>query len=218
MTLSHRSHAVSLAACVAIVATLAAQQRARPQDFHQAATEAPQLAEVLNLKPGMVVADVGAGFGALTVALSSWLGPSGRIYASDITPHALAALRAEVSERNLKNVEVLEGGAAATNLPPGCCDAVFLRDVYHHLASVDSFNRSLHASLKPEGRLAIIDFAPDPGSELPRGVPANRGGHGIRPELVIEEVTRMGFTHVRTIPVWPPATKAGLFLVLFRRN
>ena len=218
MIWSPRSPGVTVVVLVAMVATVAAQQRATPQEFKQAATEAPQLAGVLNLEPGMVVADVGAGFGALTVALSSWLGPAGRIYATDVTAHALATLRAEVSERNLTNVMVLEGNAATTNLPPGCCDAVFLRDVYHHLASVESFNRSLHASLKPEGRLAIIDFVPDPGSELPLGVPANRGGHGIRPELVIEEVSAMGFTHVRTIPVWPPGTKAGLFLVLFRRD
>jgi predicted methyltransferase len=218
MTWSQRIHVAAPVACIAIVATLAAQQRATPKEFEQAAAEAPQLAQVLDLGPGMVIADIGAGFGALTVALSSWLGPAGRIFASDITPHALAALRAEVSERGLANVTVLQGDAAATNLPPGCCDAIVLRDVYHHLTSIERFNRSVHASLKPQGRLAIIDFAPDPGSELPRGVPANRGGHGIRPELVIEEVTAMGFAHVRTIPVWPPETKSGLFLVLFRRN
>jgi SAM-dependent methyltransferase len=139
------------------------------------------------------------------------------LYATDITPHALDALRAEVTERKLTNVTVIEGGTASTNLPDACCDAIFLRDVYHHIGSVEAFNRSLRTSLKPDGRLAIIDFAPEAGSELPKGVPTNRGGHGIRPELVIEELAKAGFTHVRTIPVWPPEGKGGLFLVLFRR-
>lgn len=215
-----RWHLVRFAVVVvASIAPLAAQQRASPQELKQAAIEVPQLAELLELKPGMTVADVGAGFGGMTIVLSDWLGPQGRLYATDITPHALSALRSEVSERRLTNVTVIEGGAASTNLPPACCDAIFLRDVYHHIASVEEFNRSLHASLKPTGRLAVIDFAPEAGSELPAGVPVNREGHGIRPELVVEEVSAKGFTHVRTLPVWPPeGIKGGLFLVVFRKE
>jgi ubiquinone/menaquinone biosynthesis C-methylase UbiE len=206
-----------VSAFVLFVASVAAQQSASPQELRQAAIEAPQLIEVLELKPGMAVADVGAGFGAVTIVLSERLGPAGRLYATDITPHALSALRAEVAERKLSNVTIIEGGAATTNLPDACCDAIFLRDVYHHIGNVEAFNVSIRTSLKADGRLAIIDFAPEAGSELPEGVPTNRGGHGIRPELVIDELTKAGFAHVRTIPVWPPYGKGGLFLVLFRR-
>ena len=56
---------------------------------------------------------------------------------------------------------MLEGAAAATNLPPACCDAIFMRDVYHHITEPEAFNKSLAASLKPGGRLAVIDFPPD---------------------------------------------------------
>ena len=213
-----RCYTLRLGVILLSLAPLAAQQRASPQEFKQAAIEVPQLAEVLELKPGMTVADVGAGFGAMTVVLSEVLGPSGRLYATDITPHALAALRAEVSERKLTNVTVLEGGSASTNLPDTCCEAIVLRDVYHHIGNADAFNRSLQVSLKPGGRLAVIDFAPDPGSALPAGVPANRGGHGIRPELVVGEVTAAGLSHLRTISIWPPNGKGGLFLVLFRKD
>src|SRR5688572_8234096 len=101
--------------------SLSAQQRASPQELKQAALEVPQLAEVLELKPGMTVADVGAGFGATTIVLSEWLGPASRLYATDITPHALSALRAEVSARKLSTVTVLEGGPDSTNLPDSCC-------------------------------------------------------------------------------------------------
>src|SRR5687767_14251140 len=85
--------------------------------------------------------------------------------------------------------------------------------------STEVFNRSLEASLKSAGRLAIIDFAPEPGSALPPGLPTNRGGHGILPELVVQEVTRAGFSHVITLRVWPPGqSTGGLFLVLFARS
>jgi SAM-dependent methyltransferase len=213
-----RVRAAVLLVAVASVLSLSAQQRASPQELKQAAVEVPQLVDVLELKPGMTFADVGAGFGATTIVLSQLLGPASQLYATDITPHALSALRAEALERKLSNVTVVEGGAASTNLPDGCCDAILMRDVYHHITNLEAFTRSLLAALKSGGRLAIIDFAPESGSTLPAGVPANRGGHGIRQELVVEELSAAGFTHVRTIPVWPPErTSGGLFLVVFRR-
>jgi predicted methyltransferase len=116
-------------------------------------------------------------------------------------------------------VMVLEGAAAATNLPEACCDAIFLRHVYHHITAIDAFNKSLHASLKPGGRLAIIDFVPEPGSKLPEGVPANRGGHGVPPAVVIDEMKAATLVHVRTIDKWPPGDKnPAAFLALFRKQ
>ena len=112
---------------------------------------------------------------------------------------------------------VIEGAAASTNLLPACCEAVFLRHVYHHITEVESFNKSLRASLKPGGRLAIIDFKPDKGSKLPAGVPANREGHGVPPPVVEAELTAAGFTHVKTVDKWPPGDKYPLFLTLFRK-
>jgi predicted methyltransferase len=101
--------------------------------------------------------------------------------------------------QGLENVVVVKGAVLTTNLPDGCCDAIFIRDVYHHFSDPSSMNRSLHAALKPGGRLAIIDFVPDTGSKLPSGVPTDRGGHGIRPQQVIEEVTAAGFSRALTI-------------------
>ena len=79
--------------------------------------------------------------------------------------------REYAKKEGLTNVTVLEGGAATTNLPDACCDAVFLRLVYHHIIEIAPFNKSVYASLKPGGRLAIIDFVPEKGSKLPDGVP-----------------------------------------------
>jgi len=207
--------------CVLVTPSISlAQQFPEPlqvrQERVQAEREVPQLVEVLQLKPGMTVADVGAGFGATTVVLGTWIG-DGHVFATDIGQRQLQVIREYVATEGLKNVTVFEGAVAATNLPPDCCDAIFMRDVYHHVTSVDAFNKSVLASLKPGGRLAIIDFVPGPGSKLPTGVPANRGGHGIPTSVVIDEFKAAGFTHVRTFDKWPPDDKNPLFLVLFTK-
>ena len=215
--------------CYLLLATICAvtlfpvSARAQEPDAKQLAQErasaeadAPKLAEVLGLKPGMAVADIGTGGGAMAVVLGKWIG-SGRVYATDITESALRTTREYAKAEGPTSVTVIVGGADRTNLPAECCDALFLRHVYHHITALDAFNRSLLASLKPGGRLAIIDFVPRKGSELPAGVPANRGGHGVQPSVVIDELKAAGFTHVRTIEKWPPDAKSPLFLVLFAK-
>ena len=208
--------------CLLFVAPslLAAQRTAAlvRTELEQAAREVPKLAEVLALKPGMVVADVGSGGGAMAVVFAKWLGPSGRVYATDVRPEQLAEIRTAIEREALANVVVLEGGARSTNLPDGCCDAIFLRDVYHHLTDPQGIDASLLAALKPGGRLAIMDFPPDPGSTIPDGVPANRGGHGIPTAIIVSELTAAGFRHVSTLSRWPPEDDRNrLFLVMFEK-
>src|SRR5687767_3665624 len=95
--------------------------------------EIPELVKLLELKPGMTVADVGAGFGAWTVRFAKAVGPSGHVYATDIGAAQLAALRDTAKRDGLTNVTVIEGAVATTNLPAACCDAILIRDAYHHL-------------------------------------------------------------------------------------
>src|ERR687898_3216704 len=135
----------------------AAQQTALTEGQIKAAElEVPELAKLLDLKPGMNVADVGAGFGAWTVRLAKFVGPSGHVYATDIGSAQLAALRDYAKREGLTNVTVIEGAARTTNLPALCCDAILLRDAYHHLTEPEKILASLAAALKPGGRLAVI--------------------------------------------------------------
>ena len=210
--------AASVGLVLLFLSPLVAQQTGLTEGQLKAAEiEVPRLVELLELKPGMTVADVGAGFGAWTMRFSRWLGPEGRVYATDIGAAQLAALRDAAQRERLTNVTVLEGAFSTTNLPALCCDAILIRDAYHHLTKPEDIIRSFAASLKPGGRLAVIDFPPRPNTEVPAGVPPNRGGHGVPSEVVQREVGA-ALTHVRTIPMWAPDSQpASLFLVLFRK-
>jgi predicted methyltransferase len=213
---------------VLLFTSLAAQQAAAPSVGGQqgltegmtktAAVEVPRLVELLALKPGMTMADVGAGFGAWTTAFSKVLGPSGRVYSTDVGEKQLAFLRETVKRENLANVTILSGAVGSTNLPANCCDAILIRDAYHHLTQPNDILRSVAASLKPGGRFAVIDFPPRPNSEVPEGVPANRRGHGVPPEVVIAEVKAAGLTMVSQNPKWSADSQpSDLFIVVFRK-
>lgn len=165
--------------------------------------EVRRLVTLLRLEPGMTIADVGAGLGAWSLRFSQWTGTSGHVYATDIGEEQLAALRALVSREKLSNMTILMGATASTNLPAGCCDAILLRNVFHYLTEPAAMIRSLAASLKPGGRLAIVDYPPRPNTSVPSGVPVNRGGMGIPPEVVEREVGVL-LEHVTTVPNWAP--------------
>lgn len=183
----------------------------------QAQLELPQLVELLGIEPGMTVADVGAGFGAWTVRLARIVGPNGRVYANDVGDKQVAWLRDYAAKERLANVTVVQGAERSTNLPAACCNAVLIRDAYHHLTAPDDLVRSMAAALKPGGRLAVIDFPPRENSEVPDGVPADRLGHGVPTDVIVKEVGAH-LAHVRTIGKWAPnGTQANLFLVLFRK-
>ena len=167
-----------------------------------ARTEISRLAEEMQWKPGMTVADIGAGDGNYSFAAEKIVGPSGHVYATELDQAKLKALRDEVAKQKLANVTIVESAADDTRLPTGCCDAIFLRRVYHHITAPEAFDKNLLRTLKPGARLAIIDFAPDNSLPPVEGVPANRGGHGIPQKIMVEELTAAGFHAEKTINHW----------------
>jgi ubiquinone/menaquinone biosynthesis C-methylase UbiE len=173
--------------------------------------EIKRLAALMDWKPGTIVADIGAGDGRYAFAAVQLVGPSGKVFATEIDEEKLATLKSDVTKRRLTNVIVIDSKETDTNLPPECCDAIFLRRVYHHLTKPAEFDQALLRSLKPGGRLAIIEFPPRSGLGPVQGVPANRGGHGIPQEIVIDELTTAGLQLVKTVNDWP----ADDYLVLF---
>jgi SAM-dependent methyltransferase len=172
--------------------------------------ELPRLRHVLALKPGMSVADVGAGNGELTMALAGEIASSGRVYSTDIDPESLERVRAAVRAAGLSNVTVVHSLGDDTRLPANCCHAIVLRRVYHHLTDAAAIDASLLRALRPGGVLAVIDFPP-----LLSGVwPLN---HGVDASRVTEEVVASGFQLVQVIDEWPGRGSLASYCALFRK-
>jgi len=112
----------------------------------------------LDIRPGQVVADVGAGSGYYTVRLAERVGPTGRVFAADIQPEMLDLLRTRVKRARLDQVELVRSTETDPGLPEGVCDLILMVDVYHELARPQEVLRKLRASLKPDGRLVLIEF------------------------------------------------------------
>ena len=160
-------------------------------------TEVERLARVLDLQPGDTVADVGAGDGWLSIEMAAVVGESGHVFATELSADRRDAIRAAVAAAGLDNVTVVEAGERETNLTPECCDAVFLRRVYHHLTDPAATNASLHAALKPGGRLAIIEIEFNGLLRPLRGWP-----HWTDDAQVVTEVVAAGLNHLETFD-WP---------------
>jgi ubiquinone/menaquinone biosynthesis C-methylase UbiE len=164
--------------------------------------ELTRLAELTRWKEGTVVADIGAGDGTYSFLAAEKVGPSGRVYATEIDKEKLQVLKAEAAKREMKNIVVVEGAADDTKLPTSCCDTIFLRHVYHHLTQPLDFDRNLVRSLRPGAYLVIIDFPPSPNLPPVEGVPKNRGGHGIAEKVVLEELKTAGLEVEKIVDDW----------------
>lgn len=121
--------------------------------------EAPDLAlDALDIKPGMTIADVGAGVGYLTVRMAKRVGPEGKIYANDIQPGMIERLRRQLAEKRLTNVELVLGTETDPRLPPNAIDLVLLVDVYHEFSRPREMLEKIRVALKPDGRLVLFEY------------------------------------------------------------
>ena len=117
-----------------------------------------QLMNEMGLKPGMTVADVGTGVGYMLPFLSRRVGPDGRVLAEDIEDDFLAMARQTADNQKLTNVTFIKGETTDPKLPEGAVDIILVVDAYHHFDYPEKMLASLHKSLKPEGRLVIVEY------------------------------------------------------------
>ncbi len=123
------------------------------------AEEAPSKAlAALELKPGMVVADIGAGSGYYTSRISKLVGATGKVYATDIQPGMIELLNRRIQSEGLANVTSILGGMDDPKLPPNSIDLAIMVDVYHELQTPQVFLQKLREVFKPGGRLVLVEF------------------------------------------------------------
>jgi len=121
--------------------------------------ENPDLAvDLLDLKPGMSVADVGAGTGYFSVRMSRKVGPTGRVYASDLQEPMLKRLARNAAREKIRNIETVLATESDPNLPLGMIDLILMVDVYHEFSQPQEMLRKLRASLKPGGRMVLLEY------------------------------------------------------------
>lgn len=121
--------------------------------------EEPEKAlNALQLKPGMFVADVGAGTGYFARRIAKRVGPQGKVYATDIQPRMIELLKRNIARENLSNVEPVLSGEKDSGLPARQLDLILLVDVYHEFSRPQEMLRSMKEALKPSGRLVLLEY------------------------------------------------------------
>jgi ubiquinone/menaquinone biosynthesis C-methylase UbiE len=121
--------------------------------------EAPSKAiEALDLKPAMVIADIGAGSGYYTSRMAKKVAPSGRVIATDIQPGMIEILERRIKSEGLGNVTTILGAMDDPKLQPNSIDLAIMVDVYHELQQPQLFLQRLKPAFKPGGRLVLLEF------------------------------------------------------------
>ena len=166
--------------------------------------EAARLAQALDVGPGSVVADIGAGDGALITELARIVGPQGRTFASERTSEQRATLESVTKAAGV-TATILEAADHSTNLPDACCDAITMRMVMHHIADPVAFGRDLRRAIRAGGRVGIIDFAPGV-------VPHLADDHGVAPDRLVAAFAAAGFDVAARDDTWG----GGTYLIAFR--
>ena len=128
----------------------------------------------LQLKPGNVVADIGAGTGLFEAALAKAVGPTGKVYAEDVDQGLLDAIGRKQKEFQIANIVTVLGKFTDPMLPANV-DLAMINDVLHHIEDRATFLKNLGKYIKPGGRIAVIEFIPE------------KGGHRGQPELQVSK-------------------------------
>ena len=151
----------------------------------------------LNLKPGMFVADVGAGTGFYSIRIAKRIAPNGVVYANDIQPGMLEKLSTNAAAQKATNIVTVLGTQSDPHLPKSKLDLVLLVDVYHEFSDPQTMLDRIRESLKPDGRLVLLEYRKEDPS-----VPI-RPEHKMSVAEVKAEVTPEGYQLQKVVDTLP---------------
>jgi ubiquinone/menaquinone biosynthesis C-methylase UbiE len=157
--------------------------------------------DILGLKPGSTVADIGAGSGWFTVRAAKRVGPSGMVYAVDINPAAISYINDRAKREHLENIRAIQGREDDPLLPDNSVDSVLLLKTYHEVAQPILLLEKLRRALKPGALVGVIDRD------------GKGDDHGVDRKVVVEEARAAGFRLVSTYDFVKP-DREDYFLVL----
>jgi ubiquinone/menaquinone biosynthesis C-methylase UbiE len=148
-----------------------------------------EIMDAIGVRPGMIIGEIGAGTGRMTVWLADRVGDEGKIYANDIDRKALDYLERRCEKDNLKNVVTILGEVEDPLLPENALDLAFMINVYHHLDMPVALVKNIIPSLKATGILAIVDADPEKS-----GYGAN---HSTPKEEILAQLDEAGYELIR---------------------
>jgi 2-polyprenyl-3-methyl-5-hydroxy-6-metoxy-1,4-benzoquinol methylase len=178
------------------VTTLEGPQRVATQKVDQVLSK-------LSLKPGMVIADIGAGSGLFSRPLAKAVAPAGKVYAVDIQQDLLDYINKRDKEENIRNVQTVLGEFNDPKLPSRDVDLAFINDVLHHIENRAAYLKALGGYIKRDGRIAIIEMNKDDPNTPHKGQPELL----VSREQILQWMSDAGFKLVQEHPDLFPGTK-----------
>lgn len=157
------------------------------------------LVRSLKLKPGMVVADIGAGSGVISMLMAEQLLPDGKVLAVDIQQEMLDRLRDNCKKKGIGNVVPVKGAIKSPNLKPASVDLIIMVDVYHEFSFPYEMMQELSRALKPEGRIAWVEYRKEDPT-VPIKLVHKMSEAQVKKEASVPE---FGLKYVETIGVLP---------------
>lgn len=159
-------------------------------------TRKNEIAAVLNLKPGMDVADIGAGTGFYTMLFAQKVGPDGTVYALDIAENFITHINETAEELGLENVRGINNPVDSTTLEPDSVDVVFLAHTYHHFEYPYKMLESIKSALRPDGTVVLVEFERIEGVSAKFILGMVRAGKG----TFTDEFLNAGFELIEEVP------------------
>ena len=145
--------------------------------------------KVLQLKPGLDIADIGAGTGFYSLLFAQQVGKSGNVFAIDVTEDFVSNIKRRAEENNLHNIQAIHSEQKDTRLEPASIDIAFVCNTYHHFEYPQAMLASIYRALRPGGTLVVIDYRKQAGTSSSWVMSHVRHGK----QLVIDEIEQGGF-------------------------